>query len=131
MQNTPASGPVSTPEAQPELRPEARPVRLVVRHLRLDDVNDSNRAALLAAIDAAFGVDSTSFDDAGSTLSIAYDALQCNLDGLEAIIQDHGADIAHDWQTQFREGYYRFADGNIRDLEVQAVWGKADPESPH
>lgn len=131
MQDIPAHDPAPTPEALPELHQETRPVSLVVRHLRLADVNDSNRDALLAAIDVAFGVDSTAFDTVSSTLSIAYDALQCDLDGLEAIIHEHGADIAHDWQTQFREGYYRFVDGNIRDLEVQAVWGKADPQAPH
>lgn len=110
--------------------PEPRPVRLVVRHLRLNYVDNTNRSALLSAVETAFGVDSASYDEGSCTLNIAYDALQCNLDGLETIIQDQGADIAHDWQTQLREGYYRFADGNIRDLEVQAVWGKADPQSP-
>lgn len=117
MMDTPASG------------PEPRRVSLVVRHFRLNDVNDDNRSALLNAIETTFGVDSTSYDEGSSTLHIAYDALQCNLDGLEDVILSHGAEIAHDWQTQFREGYYRFADGNIRDLEVEAVWGKADPNS--
>lgn len=109
---------------------EPRKVSLVVRHLRLDDVNGGNRVALLNEIETTYGVDSTSYDESAATLHIAYDALQCSLDGLENIIQSHGADIAHDWQTQFREGYYRFVDSNIRDLEVSEVWGKADPNDP-
>ena len=109
---------------------ETRKVSLVVRHRRLDDVNGGNRVALLNEIETTYGVDSTSYDESAATLHIAYDALQCSLDGLENIIQSHGADIAHDWQTQFREGYYRFVDSNIRDLEVSEVWGKADPNDP-
>ncbi|GAB3092206.1 cation transporter [Aestuariicella hydrocarbonica] len=103
--------------------PEHQAVSLVVRHLKLEDVDHSNLPQILSDIETTYGVDSASFEEASSTLHIAYDAIQCSLEGLEGIIQTHGGDIAHDWETVFKEGYYRFVDSNIRDHAVSEVWG--------
>lgn len=91
---------------------------LVARHLKLEGINENNKQLIIEEIDQTFGLDSVSFDDKSNTLNLAYDAVRCNLDGIEAIIKQHGADISHDWWTHFKEGYYQFVDQNIKDNAV-------------
>jgi len=88
---------------------------LVVRHLKLSNINKINLPFILDEIDQTFGVDNVSFDQKSSTLIVAYDALNFNLDGIAQITQKHGADIARDWWTHFKERYYKFTDQNIKD----------------
>lgn len=103
--------------------PETRAAHLVVRHLKLEGIDSSNERAMLNEIETTYGVDSASYEATSNTLHIAYDAMECNLEGLENIILKHGGDVSHDWNTTFKEGYYRFLDGNIRDHVVSEVWG--------
>ena len=93
-------------------------VNLVVRHLRLENITENNKDHILAEIDAIYGVDNVLFDDKSEVLNIAYDASRCNLEGIEKIIRHHGADVAHDWWTHFKEGYYKFIDQNVKDNTV-------------
>lgn len=95
---------------------------LVVRHLKLEGLSETNRAPLLQAIDNTFGIDSVSYDEATQTLHLAYDATHCTLDGIEALIRQHQADIAHEWWTRFKEGYYQFVDENVRDNAKRQPW---------
>ena len=85
---------------------------LVVRHLKLVGITEDNIEAIIAGIDGTFGIDAVSFEDAKSTLHIGYDATHCNLDGIETIIRDNGADISDDFWTKMKEGYYQFVDEN-------------------
>tara|TARA_R110001632_G_scaffold174095_1_gene293644 strand:- start:86077 stop:86346 length:270 start_codon:yes stop_codon:yes gene_type:complete len=58
-----------------------REVNLVVRHLKLEGVNETNRDA----IDHTFGIDSVQCDNKTATLHLAYDATHCQLDGQEGM----------------------------------------------
>ncbi len=88
---------------------------LVVRHLKLENITDEKQQAIVAEIDQTFGVDNVSYDKQSQTINLAYDATRCNLEGLEEIISKHGADVAHDLWTHFKESYYRFVDENVKD----------------
>jgi hypothetical protein len=79
---------------------------LVLRHLKLSNTNE----AKICDIDATFGIDAVSFEQATQTLHIGYDAKDSELDGIENIVKIKGADISHDWWTNFKEGYYQFVD---------------------
>ena len=95
---------------------------LVVRNLKLEKINTENKSAILAEIDQTFGIDNVSFDDKSQTLNLAYDATNCNLNGLEEIIRHHGADIAHDLWTHFKESYYKYVDENVKDNAQHEPW---------
>ncbi|SFG53002.1 cation transporter [Neptunomonas qingdaonensis] len=97
-------------------------VNLVVRHLRLDKITVANKDLILAEIDAIYGIDNVSFDDKSAVLNIAYDASRCHLDGIEEIIRQHGADVAHDWWTHVKEGYYKYVDQNVKDNAAHEPW---------
>ena len=83
---------------------------------------EDNIEAIIAGIDGTFGIDAVSFEDAKSTLHIGYDATHCNLDGIETIIRDNGADISDDFWTKMKEGYYQFVDENIRENAKHKPW---------
>jgi hypothetical protein len=108
-----------------------REANLVVRHLKLEGVSDENKQALLDDIDHTFGIDSVSYDDKSATLNVAYDAVNCCIDGIEEKIKAHGADISHDWWTRFKESYYQFTDQNIKDNAQHEPWSchKSPPGS--
>jgi len=95
---------------------------LVLRHLKLCNTDEAKISAIVRDIDATFGVDAVSFEQAKQTLHIGYDATHCELDGIENIIKINGADISHDWWTNFKEGYYQFVDENIRDNAKHKPW---------
>jgi hypothetical protein len=95
---------------------------LVLRHLKLTNVDDAKISAIIRDIDAAFGVDAVSFEHEKKTLHIGYDATHCDLDGIENIVKLNGADISHDWWTYFKEGYYQFVDENIRQNAKHKPW---------
>jgi hypothetical protein len=95
---------------------------LVVRQLKLANVNDDNKAVILTEIDQTFGIDSVSFDDKTQTLNLAYDVTRCNLDSLEAIIRQHGGDIADSLWTHLKESYYKYVDENMKDNVSHQPW---------
>jgi hypothetical protein len=95
---------------------------LVLRHLKLSNIDDAKISAIIREIDAVFGVDAVSFEREKQTLHIGYDATHCDLDGLENIVKINGAEISHDWWTNFKEGYYQFVDENIRENAKQKPW---------
>jgi hypothetical protein len=95
---------------------------LVLRHLKLTNTDDAKIVDIISDIDATFGVDAVSFESKKQTLHVGYDATHCELDGIENIIKTHGADISHDWWSNFKEGYYQFVDENIRDNAKHKPW---------
>ncbi|NQY89587.1 MAG: cation transporter [Colwellia sp.] len=95
---------------------------LVTRNLRLSNVNDDNRAALMAEIDHLFGIDEAIFNTKEQSIYLAYDASNLNLDGIEDVIRKHGADIHNDWWTHTKEEYYKFVDQNVKDNATHTPW---------
>lgn len=95
---------------------------LVVRHLKLENVNAENKLAMIAEIDQIFGLDNVSFDEKTQSINLAYDASRCNIESLEEIIKKHGADIAHDIWTHFKESYYQYVDQNVKDNAEHEPW---------
>ncbi|WP_445946512.1 cation transporter [Shewanella sp.] len=100
---------------------------LVVRNLRLSKVTDANRNALMEDVDHLFGIDEASFNATDSTIYLAYDATNINLDGIEDIIKKHGAAIHDDWWTHTKEEYYKFVDQNIKDNAEHVPWSCHKP----
>ncbi len=97
-------------------------INLVLRHLKLTNTDDAKISAIISDIDAVFGIDAVSFEHEKQILHIGYDATHCELDGIENIVKINGADISHDWWTNFKEGYYQFVDENIRDNAKHKPW---------
>jgi hypothetical protein len=90
-------------------------VNLVVRHLKLDPLDQAVMSAAIEEVDYIYGLDSISFDEKSHVLNIAYDASRISLDGIEDVLGKHGVSVSHDWWTHFKEGYYRYIDQNIKD----------------
>ena len=95
---------------------------LVVRHLNLEPDSLSDIAEAIAEIDEVYGLDSVTFEDNTHVLNLAYDATRTRIDGLEEILEKHGIEVSHDRWTNFKEGYYRFVDKNIKDNSTTEPW---------
>ena len=52
---------------------------LVLRHLKLTNIDDAKISAIIRDIDAAFGVDAVSFEGDKQTLHIGYDVTHLSL----------------------------------------------------
>ena len=74
-----------------------REANLVVRNLRLSNVYEANCEPLIEEIDKLFGIDEVSYNIKEGAIHLAYDATHIDLDGIEAIIRKHGADLHNDW----------------------------------
>ena len=96
-------------------RPGVKEINLVNRRLRLEGITEKNKAVIISEIDALLGIEHVSFDEPTETLSVAYDATHCDLTGIEALLQAHGADTSNGIWTKLKEGYYKFVDQNIKD----------------
>ncbi len=95
---------------------------LVTRNLRLSKVNEENRDALMKEIDQLFGIDEAVFNSKEKSIYLAYDASNINLDGIELVIKNHGADIHNDWWTHTKKEYYKFVDQNVKDNSEHTPW---------
>lgn len=105
-----------------EHRVGVKEANLVTRNLRLSNVTNKNRNALLEEIDQLFGIDEASFNMEEQSIYLAYDATNLNLDGIEEVIRKHGADIHDDWWTHTKEDYYKFVDQNLKDNAEHKPW---------
>ena len=103
-----------------EHRPGVKEINLVNRHLKLEGVTEENKTAIISEIDTLIGIENVSFDERTATLNIAYDATHCDLDGIESLLQAHGADTSDGLWTKIKEGYYKFVDQNIKDNDEHA-----------
>lgn len=99
-----------------------RETYLVTRNLRLTNVNEKNRDALMKEIDQLFGIDEAVFNTKEESIYLAYDASNLNLDGIEEVIRKYGADIHNDWWTHTKEDYYKFVDQNVKDNSNHTPW---------
>jgi hypothetical protein len=90
-------------------------VNLVTRHLRLRECDKEAIEDAIAEIDEIYGMDAVSFDAKKYVLNFAYDATRTCIDCIEEILQKHKIEVSSDWWTQFREGFYRYVDQNVKD----------------
>lgn len=97
-------------------------VNLVVRHLKLEPVEQNQIQALITEINRLYGMDAISFDEKSHVLNLAYDASRLCLDGIEDLFKQHDVEVSHDWWTHFKEGHYRFVDKNIKDNAHSEPW---------
>ncbi|WP_019531450.1 cation transporter [Dasania marina] len=95
---------------------------LMTRHLRLEGAVDKNHQIIAAEIGQLVGVDAVSINVSESLLNISYDASKRQLDEIEEIIRKYECDISHDWWTNFKEGYYKFVDQNVKDNASHEPW---------
>ena len=98
-----------------EHRPGVKEATLVVRNLRLTGVDNQNLEALKTEIDKLFGIEEVIYNEKSGSIYLTYDASHINLEGIEAVIRKHGANIHNDWWTHVKESYYQFVDQNIKD----------------
>ncbi|AFU97785.1 hypothetical protein [Simiduia agarivorans] len=97
-------------------------VNLVVRHLKIDSGGVGNIQEAIGEIDTLYGLDGVSFDEKSQVLNLAYDASRLCLDGIEDVLAKHHIGVGHDWWTQFKEDYYKFVDGNVKDNVSHEAW---------
>ena len=83
---------------------------------------EENHQLIVQEIDHLLGVDAVSINASESLLNVAYDATKRQLDEIEEIVRKHECDIAHDWWTHFKEGYYKFVDQNVKDNASHEPW---------
>ena len=95
---------------------------LVVRHLKLIEMSEQVMADVVKEIDEIYGLDSVNYDYGSHTLHIAYDATRVCIDCIEKVLQKYEVQVAHDWWTHFKEGYYRFVDQNVKDNASSEPW---------
>ncbi|ACO78024.1 hypothetical protein AvCA_18110 [Azotobacter vinelandii CA] len=103
-------------------RPGVREAYLVKRHLKLEALDAARADAIAQEIDHLVGVDRVDLDKASGRLDIAYDASHLDLEQLEEIVRRHGSDLDHGWWTHFKEGWYRFADRNLKENARHEPW---------
>lgn len=95
---------------------------LMIRQLRLEGPVQNNHQLIVQEIDRLLGVDAVSINASENLLNVAYDATKRQLDEIEEIVRKHECDIAHDWWTHFKEGYYKFVDQNVKDNAIHEPW---------
>jgi hypothetical protein len=95
---------------------------LVVRHLKLEDVDSASIKIAIQEIDRLYGLDSVSFDKKSNVINFAYDATRVSIEGIEEILDKYEIEISHGWWTHFKESYYRFTDENIKDNANDEPW---------
>ncbi len=95
---------------------------LMMRNLKLEGPVDEKRKLIAEEINQLLGVDSVSIDASESLLKVIYDATKRQLDEVEDIVRKYECDIADDWWTHFKEGYYKFVDQNVKDNASHEPW---------
>ena len=90
-------------------------VNLVVRHLRLENTTPQKIRSAIADIEQIYGLDALSFDQATQVMSLAYDASQIMIEGIEELLVQHGLETSHGWWTRFKEDYYRLIERSSKD----------------
>ncbi len=103
-------------------RPGVQEAYLVKRHLKLDNLDAAKAMAIAQEIDQLVGVDSVALDSSSRRLDVAYDASHLRIEQVEDIVRKHGTELDHGWWSNFKEGWYRFSDQNVRDNILHEPW---------
>jgi len=97
-------------------------VNLVVRHLKLEEVDPQNIQAAINEIDQIYGLDGVSFEEKSMVITLAYDATKTSIETIEEILANHNIEISHGWWTHFKESYYKFIDENVKENASHEPW---------
>ena len=97
-------------------------VNRVVRHLKLEPIELSKVQAAIAENDLLYGLDGNSFDEKSHVLNLTYDAFRLCLDGIEDVLTKCEVEVSHNWWTDFKEGYYKFVDENVKGNVGHQPW---------
>ena len=96
-------------------RPGVREGFLTTHKLTLTDLTAENAEQIRSKIDAMISIDGVWIDLDKSTIKIAYDASRHNIDEMLKIIQKYGADVSPDCWNQWKLGWDRYIDENIKN----------------
>lgn len=102
-------------------------INLVVRHLKLEPVDQTKLEAAITEVDQLYGLDAISFDEKNHVLNLAYDASRISLDGIEEVLKNYDVEVSHGWWTGFKEGYYKFVDENVKENAGHQPWSCHNP----
>ena len=97
-------------------------VNLVVRHLRIEPIEQIRLQEAITEIDKIYGLDAIFFDEKSHVLNLVYDASRVCLDDIEDLLKQHDVEVSHDWWTHVKEGYYKFVDQNVKDNANHEPW---------
>ena len=98
-------------------------VNLVVRHLKMEPVDQTSLQAAIAEVDQIYGLDATSFYEKNHVLNLAYNASKNCLDDIEEVLKSYCVDVGRNWWTHFKEIYYKFVGENVKEKAVHYPWG--------
>ena len=98
-----------------EHRPGVKEGFLTKHKLTLIDLTAENAEQIRSEIDAMISIDGVWIDLDKSTIKIAYDASQHNIDEMLEIIQKYGAGVNPDWWNQWKLSWDRYIDENIKN----------------
>jgi hypothetical protein len=87
----------------------------VIRKLKLDKPLEEDISAAVGEINELPGMDEVSVDEKSGVLRLAYDAGRLSIDGIEAVLSQHGVALSDDWWTRMKKNQYRFVDQNVKD----------------
>ena len=96
-------------------KPGVKAQYLVTRHIKLEqlDIDCLNQA--IDELENLYGVYSISFDYNSKQLKVDYDATHCQFYTVRNVIEQHQLNLAQNWWSRVKAGYYSFVDRNIKD----------------
>lgn len=103
---------------------------LVVRRIKMLDVDEADLATALATIDALFGVQSVGYNEKRKVIKIAYDGRRVDIDQVIHTVDQHGLHRVTSWWQARKINQYRFVDQNVKDnaKHVPICCSKPPPE---
>lgn len=96
-------------------RLEIREEFLIKHTLKLTHLTAENAELIRSEIDVMISIDGVWIDLDKSTIKIAYDASQQNIDEMLEVIQKYGANISSDCWNQWKLNWDRYIDENIKN----------------
>ena len=103
---------------------------LVVRRIKMLEVDEAELATALATMDALFGVQSVSYNEKRKVIKVAYDGSRTDIDQLLQIIDHCNVPRVSSWWQTRKLNQYRFVDQNVKDnaKHVHVCCSKPPPE---
>ena len=102
---------------------------LMKRQVKLDRASPDALKEIVLALENRPAVAAVSLNEKKLRIDIAYDASVESLDHILAVMEEHGGDIAHDWWSNLKAGWYRSTDENIKDNATHEPW--SCHQAPH
>jgi len=86
------------------------PDRLVTRQIPMTWDSAAEEASALATLADLSFIQTVSFDKTTSTLSVEYDAGHEDIEGIEALLTQHGAHLLGGWRRRIVDAWHQFQD---------------------